>query len=626
MDRTCSETHLAMIANDLTDWELLAYGLGLSDAEVEEVDRTYRALPLKRVKMLLKWKKKYKEKATYERLAKAFCSHLSRNDMADRVRQVLATPSCDSGISSPFAEHLKIWYTHNDPNDGVWPPIERGKFCSRGMVKIEIQSNSATLRFNVPTSNNTDSVTKKRVPVELENIFAEDCSKKKMKRKKVILIEGAPGSGKSTLLWYMCEKWASGELFQEFHLVIYIRLREYNTTQSLCSMADILPCSSDMKESAWDEIKAANGKGVLFLLDGWDELPQSMQTNSTFKDIIKSSPKYPLLLSTVVVTSRYVSSDELLRLATSHLEILGFTDREVKECILYTSNNEKATDALMAALESRPSLLSSCYLPLNVIIISYLYEVKGANLPVTLLGTFKLLILHCIQRHVRNKEPDKDHDDIISLESLPQELHNSFNSLCELAFNGLMQDRMIFTRDELGSIPDHLSLLHGAKVYEETGPKMIYSFFHHTIQELLAAMHMSKVAPDEQLDYFRKLFGQQRFDAMIQFYAGITSLQLVGIKSILVDIILYSAVLQHSDELECNPKARNCVQNMQSADDLNGNGCEKISSRFEPGGSNELTQINSSDADELKKMMMIVCKEAMANDAFIAGIAKVSNE
>ena len=116
-------------------------------------------------------------------------------------------------------------------------------------------------------------------------------------------------------------------------------------TQSPCSAADILPCNSKIKERAWDEIETVNGKGVLFLLDGWDELPENLQNNSIFKDIIKSSPKHSLLLSTVVVTSRYVSSDELHRLATSRLETLGFADQEVKECIMDIAGNEEAAHA-----------------------------------------------------------------------------------------------------------------------------------------------------------------------------------------------------------------------------------------------------------------------------------------
>ena len=351
----------------------------------------------------------------------------------------------------------------------------------------------------------------------------------------MILIEGAPGSGKSTLLWYMCQKWASGEMFQEFCLVIYIKLREYSTTQSPRSVADILPCSSDIKEGAWREIMEVNGKGVLFLLDGWDELPQNLQNNSIFKDIIKSSPKHSLLLSTVVVTSRYVSSDELHRLATSRLETLGFADQEVKECIMGITGNEEAAHTLMEALESRPSLLSSCHLPLNAMIIAYVFQVKMNNLPTTLLETFKLLVLNCIQRHVIKREPDREHEDITSLESLPRDLQGSFHSICELAFCGLLDDTMLFTNKQLNSIPDLLSLLYKTKLQGETGPITKYTFLHQNIQELLAAMHMARMPHYEQLNNFRQLLPQPRFNAMIQFYAGITSLLLNETGQILIN-------------------------------------------------------------------------------------------
>ncbi|KAL5493910.1 hypothetical protein EMCRGX_G015148 [Ephydatia muelleri] len=524
LDRPCSDDHLAIIAEDLTEWEMIAYVLGVSEAEVEEVDLAFQSLPLKRIKMLMKWKNKYKENATYHRLITAF-SFLDRCDMAERVRELSTTPS-SGGVhhSSPFADHLKTWYTHTDPSANLWPLIHRGKFCKLAIVSVNL---------------------KKKVPIDLPNIFDDSILKKKLNGKKMILIEGAPGSGKSTLLWYMCQKWASSEMFQEFSLVIYIKLREYSTIQSPRSVADILPCSSKIKNGACNEIEADDGKGVLFLLDGWDELPKSLQSNSIFKDIVTSSPKHSLLHSTVVVTSRYVSSDELHGLATSRLETLGFADQEVKECIMDIIGNEEAAHALMEALESRPSLLSSCHLPLNAMIITHVFQVKMHNLPNTLLETFKLLILNCIQRHVINRE---DHEDVTTLESLPTELQASFYPLCELAFRGLLEDRMLFSKEEMKSIPDTLSLLYGIKLHDEIGPKMKYSFLHQTIQELLAAIHMSRMPPDEQLDYFQNFYAQERLHALIQLYAGVTSLHLIETVSILSGSVVCSMSAFNTNE------------------------------------------------------------------------------
>ena len=207
LDRPCSEDHLVIIAKDLTQWEMVAYILGLSEAEVEEIDESCKPteLPLKRVKMLMKWKNKYKESATYQRLITAF-SFLERCDMAERVRE-LSTTHSSGGVHhlSPFAEQLKTWYAYTDPDPDFWPPINKRKFCKLEIVKIE----------TAVSVNGT--IVKKRVPIDFCNIFS---SQKELKRKELILIEGAPGSGKSTLLWYICQKWASGEMFQEFSLVI----------------------------------------------------------------------------------------------------------------------------------------------------------------------------------------------------------------------------------------------------------------------------------------------------------------------------------------------------------------------------------------------------------------------
>ncbi|MGJ8945956.1 NACHT domain-containing protein, partial [Salmonella enterica subsp. enterica serovar Kentucky] len=66
-----------------------------------------------------------------------------------------------------------------------------------------------------------DDILRKKVPVELENIFKET---KGQHRK--ILIEGAPGCGKSTLSQHICHQWAEGKLFQEYKQVILVQLRE----------------------------------------------------------------------------------------------------------------------------------------------------------------------------------------------------------------------------------------------------------------------------------------------------------------------------------------------------------------------------------------------------------------
>ncbi len=88
----------------------------------------------------------------------------------------------------------------------------------------------------------------------------------------MILIKEPPVSGKTTLAWHICQEWEPGKLFSEFGLVVYVHLRD-PAIQVARSIAD-LPRRDD--KMALTELKAKDGEGVLFVLDGWDKLPEDL--------------------------------------------------------------------------------------------------------------------------------------------------------------------------------------------------------------------------------------------------------------------------------------------------------------------------------------------------------------
>ena len=115
-----------------------------------------------------------------------------------------------------------------------------------------------------------DDVLKRKVEIDLKDVF-----KKTEGQQKKVLMEGAPGCGKSTLSLRICHQWTNGQLFQEYKLVILVRLRE-STIQNAKTIADLLPRQCEtMGQDVEKEIEAINGRDILFVLDGWDELPQS---------------------------------------------------------------------------------------------------------------------------------------------------------------------------------------------------------------------------------------------------------------------------------------------------------------------------------------------------------------
>ena len=347
-----------------------------------------------------------------------------------------------------------------------------------------------------------------------------------------VLVEGAPGSGKSTLSLHMCHQWAVGELFDGFKLVILVRLRDPNVHKAK-DITDLLP--RDWNEATADWIKERAGEGVLWVLDGWDELPNQYQR--WFLGLIKGSE---LVGSSFIITSRPVSSIALQGLVSSRIVILGFDQENLKEYFKSVLNDGNRADDLIQRISRNPTIEGTCYLPLNASIIVYLYKQNSEyTLPDTQYEIFAKLVCNCITRHLRKIGPSNyfacncmksnhESDPIASLDELSteDECKHAFERLCEIAYTGIMKDpsEVVF---ELDSRVNTLGLLETVESLVDDKPSLSYNFLHLSIQELLAAIHMAtKLSIYEQTERFTALFGKEaRFAAVFQFFAAKTQLK-----------------------------------------------------------------------------------------------------
>ena len=147
------------------------------------------------------------------------------------------------------------------------------------------------------------------------------------------MLEGAPGCGKSTISVYIFQQWEKDQLFNQFKLVILIRLRD-PAVKNAKSLADLLPCPDTTTAPQIAARMLANKcQDVLFILDGWDELPPNLRENSIFHQLVQPElPQSNLLCeSAVIVTSRPIASGDLHQVISSRIEILGFTVKELHQ-------------------------------------------------------------------------------------------------------------------------------------------------------------------------------------------------------------------------------------------------------------------------------------------------------
>ena len=348
---------------------------------------------------------------------------------------------------------------------------------------------------------------------------------------RVCLIEGAPGGGKSTFALHICHQWAQGASWlPKFDLVILAYLRD-ETIQNASTLADIIPAhDSEMSRNIASQLQATNGKNILFIFDGWDEFPQYLMKSSLVSTILRQPHKLSLHQSTVVITSRPVATGNLFHIADRRVEILGFTQHQIREYIERALiGNSSHIQQLVQHLEEHPVIEGYCYIPLHSAILVHIFLTMKGALPTTHHELFCDLVLCCIVREQETHEPDTILPEMSSLDDLPDDLKSKLSNLCLLAYNGVMRGKIIFYLKDLqaSSLPTNLpslGLLQKIEGLTMCSKSLSYNFLHLSVQELLAAYHISQMDSSEQVKVFKKLFGSPRFQAVLQYYCGFTKL------------------------------------------------------------------------------------------------------
>ena len=437
-----------------------------------------------------------------------FLKTLSEAKLSQRgdIAETLWSDYYDS-VYKQYLDYLKFLYASLDKkqtSSDQWPPSATKKFFSLAMIETAtVRKGAIEDKFvQMTITGKVDDILRQKYPIELEDIFKETEG-----QRKVILLEGAPGCGKSTLSVYICQQWEKGQLFNQFKLVILIRLRDPAIREAK-GLADLLPCpDTTTAQQIAARMLANNCQDVLFILDGWDELPHNLRINSIFHQLVHPElpQSNPLCESTVIVTSRPIASGDLHRLVSSRVEILGFTADELHqfftECL---KGDTEAVKTLLERIEENPEVAGSCYLPLNATILVHLFKGDRNTLPTTLYGIFSRLVLNCIKRHLKLRTQYKDVS-IESLDQLPEFAKRPFSVLCQFAYDGVMEDTIIFT-----SLPPDvttLSLLQGVESFVGRQKAVSHNFIHLSIQELLAAWYIATQLPaSEQVSKFNELF------------------------------------------------------------------------------------------------------------------------
>ena len=341
---------------------------------------------------------------------------------------------------------------------------------------------------------------------------------------QLVLIEGAPGVGKTTFSEQYCYKWSQGKCLNDHTLLILLPLRD-SSVRSAKTVSDLFQ-HPQLTQDIVQEVEKSQGEGVALWLEAWDELEKSMREKSSlFLDLVHGRvlPK-----ATVIITGRPWATKKIRDSSDitvdQHIEIVS-TPKIQFSCVLRegrlsTENRSKFIDYV----NSNPSVKAVIHTPVTANIVAEVFQFSCDTKslpPTTMTKLYTAYTCKLLMEHLSSKMPDsKKSHKILSLEDVPPDVERELEAICQLAWDGIVEQKLTFTNDTVSV--DTLGLMHAVKeLYSGEDSQLSYHFIHLTLQEFLSAYHISQLPLDRQQEVIQEHIKVGHLMTVVRFYFGL---------------------------------------------------------------------------------------------------------
>ena len=420
-----------------------------------------------------------------------------------------------------FQNYLKSYYSRTKDPVATWPPSPSKVYVNLAIINREETSKTQLDQFMLATLyKGVDTILESKAPVAMEQIMDTPPG-------TCVLVEGAPGVGKTTLSWEVCKCWAEGNLFNQYSLVLLLRLRD-EKVQSAETLKDlVLYPVEERLEDITRYLNDTGGTNTVILLEGLDELPQHLLTRSSIFTRLLDGTELPN--ATILITSRPSATAQLWKKwkerISKHVEITGFTEDNIMEYAVSILGQQELSK-FKTYISTAPSIKQMMYVPLHSGIVVELYRMcKDADksLPTSKTALYMQLVHTILARHL-TKHPTYKNDeiDIDDITDLPDDIRPLFRDITELAYENVTRQQLIIKAKDKPI--QHLGLMHAVvqQLPNKHKSQHTYTFLHLSIQEYLSAVYMSQMEPSTQERLVESMFSEQHLRNVAMFLAAIT--------------------------------------------------------------------------------------------------------
>ena len=434
---------------------------------------------------------------------------------------------------------MREYYSSMHIVEDEWFPNQKMCYVNLALADFKLGSQHAQKMFVEAVKEGVDNVyTYQTGKVECEAI------PQLVKEHKLVIISGAPGVGKSTLARKVCQDVCRSLDCHGYSLVLLVELRKLIHFMKDFKLVDILHLDlfqgmigdTSSPEELSKAIHRSLGRGVLFIMDGFDELPLHLRQSDFLVNLLSHNMEcsVPLPYCHVVMTSRSIVTSEIyhrVRTGVTNIEVLGFTQQQIKEYAGHFFTDQGQPDLLekfVRKIDSVPQIRGLCSIPVILSIICQVFIYKE-DLPPTLTQIYDFYL------SVKVQKQSEDLPELKSIVNLPKE-HDIY-TLGKIAYNCIQNQKIVFASSDLQGLDKRFSddrktvcgVLTGRPIRNDPRSKKgaIESFFfiHLTVQEFLAAVYVSLLTADKQCEIWARYLGEPHMAQVWRFYCGLTELQ-----------------------------------------------------------------------------------------------------